>query len=102
MNGSGTSALVRGLSSYDKKMPIILGVNSSRAVQGSGSIGRANGELLEDVLKHHASLANGVEVSIFAVGVDGAVGVHHRGVHAPLKAVGMVGNAGDAPIGIAG
>src|SRR5258708_113517 len=90
-----------GLSSCDEEMPVVLGVNPSRAVQGRGSIGRAKGELLEDLLNQDTSLANRVKISIFAVGVDRSVRVHHGGIHAPFKSVGMVGNAGDGPIGIA-
>src|SRR5262245_49186914 len=89
------------LSSYNKKMPIVLGIDPSIAVDRSRSIGCANGKLLEDVLNQNTALADGVEVAVFAVGVDRTVGIHHSGVHAPLKAVGMVGNTGDCPIRIA-
>jgi len=82
-------------------MPIVLGVDSSFAVQRSGSVGRSNGELLEDALEHDATLSNSIEISIFAIGIDHAIGIHHGSVHAPLKTIGMVGNAGNGPIRVA-
>src|SRR5258708_23212426 len=101
MNGDlAVPGRMPGLSSYDEEMPVVLGVNPSRAVQGRGSIGRAKGELLEDLLNQDTSLANPVKISIFAVGVDRSVRFHHGGIPAPFKSVGMVVNAGDSPSGI--
>src|SRR5262249_16571051 len=91
-----------GLSPYNKEMPVVLGVNPAVVVDGSWRIGCTNGQLLEDTLNLHTSLPDGVEIAVFAVGVDHAVSVYHRGIHAPLKAVGMVGNARDGAVGIAG
>src|SRR5256885_12633100 len=91
-----------GLPSYNKKVPIVLRIDSSVGVHGCRSISRTNSKLLEDVLNERASLANGVEVAVFAIGIGHAIGIHHGCVHAPLKTVGMVGNAGDRPIRIAG
>src|SRR5580765_4017551 len=82
-------------------MPIVLGVNPSIAVNGSGSISRANGELLEDVLNQDAALPDSVEVAVFAIGINHAVRIHHCSVHAPFKAVRIGSLAADGPIRIA-
>src|SRR5882672_1554725 len=83
-------------------MPIVSGVNSSIAIERSGRVRRAYGQLLEDVLHQDAALANCVEVTVFTVGIDHAVPVHRSGIHAPFKTVGMVGDAADRPVRIAG
>ena len=53
------------------------------------------------MLNEGASLADGVEIAVFTVGINHAICVHHRCVHAPFKTVGMVGNAGYAAVRIA-
>jgi hypothetical protein len=53
------------------------------------------------MLNEGASLANGVKIAVFTIGINHTVGVNHSRVHAPFKTVRMVGNAGDRPIGIA-
>src|SRR5258708_11841135 len=83
-------------------MAIVLRIDPAVVVQRGRSISGANGELLEDVLNQDTSLPNSVEVTVFTVGVDCAVGIHHGGIHAPLKAVRVVGNAGNRSISITG
>ena len=62
---------------------------------------QANGKLLEDMLNEGASLSNGVEIAVFTVGINHTICVHHGRVHAPLKAIGMVGNASNGSVRIA-
>src|SRR5882724_4495895 len=78
---------IRVLSSYNKQVPIVLGINPAIVVERCRSVCGPYGKLLEDVLNQDTSLSDRVEVSILAIGIDRAICVHHRRVHAPFKAV---------------
>ena len=47
------------------------------------------------------ALRNHVEVPIFAVRVNISVGIHRRHVDAPLKSIGVIGNAAHRSVGVA-
>ena len=44
------------------------------------------------------SLLNGTQVTVFTVGIRGAIGIHHHCVYAPFEPIGMVGDAGNGAI----
>src|SRR5260370_585896 len=79
-----------GLFADDEQPAVVLRVDPPFGIHRGRRIGGADGELLEDALQEDAALPNGIEVAVFAVGIDHAISVHDSGVHAPLEAVGMV------------
>src|SRR5437868_393109 len=80
--------MARSLSSSDhEQVPVVLRVDAALLVDRERRVGRAQRLLEEDPALLHAPLADGVEPAVLAVGVDRAVAVDHRRVHAPLEAV---------------
>src|SRR6266481_2005489 len=77
----------------NKQMAVVLGIYPSFGVQRGRRVRRSDGQLLEDALQEDASLADGVQVAVFAVGVYHAVGIDDGRVHAPFEAIRMVGLA---------
>jgi hypothetical protein len=84
-----------------EKMAVILRVDPPVAVQRSRRVSRAQSKLLEYLPCQNAALPYGIEISILAVGVDYAIGIHYNGIYAPLKSIWMIGNAGNRAVGIA-
>src|SRR5258708_18673105 len=90
------------LVAYDEQVAGVLRVDLAVPTQRGWSVGRAEGQLLEEFLPQRSPLVDGVEVAVFTVCVHDAIGVNHRRVDAPLERVGVVGDAGDGSVRIPG
>src|SRR2546425_7548848 len=77
-----------------KQMAGVLRVNFSVAAQRRRRVGRAQRQLLEDLLLQTSALADRVQVAVLAVGVYYSVRVNRRSIDAPLEAIRVVRNAG--------
>src|SRR5207248_6653064 len=82
-------------------MTRVLRVDLAVAADRGRRVGRADGELLEDVLLLRAALIDRVEVAVLAVRIDDARCIDHEGVDAPLEALRMVADAGDVAVRVA-
>src|SRR6185503_15218336 len=56
-------------------------------------VGRAESQLLKDLLLQSPTLIDGKEIPVLVVGINNAVRVDRHRVHTPLKAVRMIVNA---------
>src|SRR5258706_10673123 len=94
----------RGLGSVtgDEEVAGVLRVDLAVAADRRRGVGRAEGELLEDLLLQRAALVESEQVSVFAVRKDDAVTVDDEGVDAPLEAVRVIADAGDVAELVAG
>src|SRR2546425_3683040 len=83
-----------------KQMAGVLRVNFSVAAQRRRRVGRAQRQLLEDLLLQTSALADRKQVAVLAVGVYYSVRVNRRSIDAPLEAIGVVRDAGYSAVRI--
>ena len=84
-----------------KEMTRVLSVDLAVSPDGGWRVGRAEGELLEDLLLQSPTLIDGKEITVLVVRINSAVRVYGHGVDTPLKAVRMIINARHVTRGVA-
>src|SRR5436853_3337514 len=69
-----------------EQMAGVLRVDLAIRAERGRRVGRAQRQLLEDFLAQSASVIDGKQVAIFAVGIDQALRINRKLVDAPLEA----------------